>query len=104
MPCEPVAEGASLHELHREIRDPAGVHGELVNRDDVRVLELPGHLSLGNEAVAVEGLARVVLVETLECDVAQQIAVGRRMDVPHATARELAVDNEVWGRRYLFGF
>ena len=53
---EPLVEGAALHELHREVRDAVRVDRELVDRDDVRVLELTRHLRLGDECVAVEAL------------------------------------------------
>ena len=70
---------------------------ELVHGHDVRVLELPGHLRLGDEAVAVERLARELLVEALERDVAEQVAIGGRMNVPHAAAPELRIERRCSG-------
>ena len=67
-----------------------GLTAELVDGDDVRVLELPGDLRLGDEPVAVERLRRELLVEPLERDVAEQVPVGRRVDAAHAPARDLA--------------
>ena len=92
-------EGDALHELHREVGDAAVVDRELVDGHDVRVLELPGDLRLGDEAVAVERLLRELLVEALQRDVAEQVAVRRRVDAPHAAARELLEDAQVRGRR-----
>jgi hypothetical protein len=42
-----------------------------VDGDDVRVLELTGDLRFGDEAVAVERLARELLRKTLQRDVAK---------------------------------
>ena len=92
---EPVAERDALHELHREVRNAVRVDGELVDRDDVRVLELPVHLRFGDEAVAIERLARVGLVEALQRDLAEEVPIHRRVHVPHAATSQLAGDDEM---------
>ena len=100
---EPLAERDALHELHREVGHAVLIDRELVDRDDVRVLELPVHLRFGDEAVAIERLARVRLVETLERDVAEEVAVHRRVNVPHSASRQLARDDEVRRRGDVLG-
>ena len=97
--AQPARERHALHELHREVGDAAVVDRELVDGHDVRVLELAGDLRLGDEAVAVERLLRELLVEALQRDVPEQVAVGGRVDAPHAAARELLEDAQVGGRR-----
>ena len=95
-------ERLALHELHREVWDALRIHEELVHGNDVRVLELPRDLRLGDEAVAVKGLLGELLGETLEGDVAQEVSVGRRMNATHASSTELRVELEVLRRRNAF--
>lgn len=90
----PTVEAGPLHELHREVGH-AVVNGELVRRDDVRMLELACNLRLGDEALDVEALTNKALVEALERHVTEQVAIRRRMHVSHAAAAELLVDAEV---------
>ena len=91
-------ERAALHELHREVRNAVGIDRELVYRHDVRVLQLPGDLPFRDEAVAIEGFGRIVLVETFERHLAEEVAIGRRVDVTQSASRELARYAEM-GRR-----
>jgi hypothetical protein len=88
-------------ELHREVRHAVRIDRELVDRNDVRVLELSGHLRFGDEAVPVERLARVVLVEPLQRDLPEEVSIRRRVHVAHAAASELTVDHQMRGRRDL---
>jgi hypothetical protein len=60
-------------------------------------------LRLREEAVTVEGVPGVLLVDALQRHATEEVAVGRRVDVPHRTARELALEEEVGRRRDLLG-
>jgi hypothetical protein len=101
---QPVMEPGALHQLHGEVGDATRVERELVHRHDVRMLQLARDLGLGHETVAVEGLGDQLLCQALQRDVAQQVAVGRRVNATHAAAPELRVDAEVHRGRNAFGF
>src|SRR5450432_1947840 len=64
--AEPIVERDTLNELHREVRNAVRIDRELVHGHDVRMLELPRNLSLGNERVAIKRCTDGVLVETLQ--------------------------------------
>ena len=59
------------------------------------MLQLPGDLGLGDEAVAIIGVVYVFPIEPLERYVAQQVAVDRGMDVTHGPAAQLVLDPQV---------
>src|SRR5688572_17793942 len=66
------------------------------------MLELSRDLGLADEATLVEGLLRELLVEPLERDMAQEVAIRRGMDATHAASAELREHTQVLGRRNTF--
>ncbi|MBM4360668.1 MAG: hypothetical protein FJ096_21380 [Deltaproteobacteria bacterium] len=67
------------------------------------MLELPLHLRLRNEAIAVEGLLREVLVEALQRDLAQEVLIDPGVHVAYAAATDFGLEHEVGRARDLLG-
>src|SRR2546421_9439393 len=68
--AKPDVEAYSLDELHREIGNAVFGHRELVHGHDVRVLELAGHLRLGDEPLPVHRHRGKASIDSLQGDVA----------------------------------
>ena len=92
---QPFVESDALHELHREIGNALVRDGQFMHRKNVRVFELAGDLSFGDEAIAIHRLAGKFLVEPLEGNPSQQIAISCRVHTPHAAMAKLAVNTQM---------
>ena len=94
---EDLGQGLASDELHREGRGPLLGPFQAVDRHDVRVIELRGHLGFGQEARRQGPVARNVTADDLERDDAAEIEVVRREDIAHAARADVADDIEVLG-------
>ena len=69
-------------EPHRVIRTPGRVAAQAVDRDDPRVLQLPGDLGLQDEPRALVLPPREPVLDDLQRHLALQLAVPRHPDLP----------------------
>src|SRR5437588_163349 len=75
-----IAGASAADEAHRVERLPVGPAPQLVDRDDARVLQLPGDPGLADEAGGEHGLAGVIGPQVLEGDVTAQGGVVGQPD------------------------
>ena len=80
-----------LDVLHRDVVRALGL-AAVVDRDDVRVGEAGGVPRLAAEALDELLVARVPVVEDLDCHAPAQLLVGSEIDVRHPARAELAGD------------
>ena len=84
-----LAKRGPVDQLGGDVLDRRGGAGEAVDVDDVGVLKLRGGAGLTDEALAVVGRARDVLVQDLERDLPLQARVARSVDRGHPAVPEL---------------
>ena len=83
-------EVAPAHQLHREVRPSTGVQPDVVHGDDARVVELAGHLGLGQEALDALGVRRIG--ERLHRDAAIELEVLGLVHRAHPAAADFFSD------------
>ena len=90
---EDVTQGAALDQLHRVVDRAVGGHADVVQRDNVRVLELPRDLRLRHEAV--DGLIGGFLAveHHLERDGANEVVILRLEHRAHAAGGDDALQS-----------
>src|SRR5881394_1977526 len=83
-----LAEGASLHQAHR-IKGPPRIRSasQLVNRDDARMLQLPGDLRLAKEAGAEHSVIRLLGPKFLQRHITAHLAVSGHPDPANPSRR-----------------
>jgi hypothetical protein len=85
-----IPERLAFHERHHVEEEAGGLAG-VVQRQDVRVLEVGGGLDLGQEALAADD-GRELGLEHLYRDLPVVPQVSREIDLGHATFAELPLD------------
>ncbi len=85
-------ERVALDQLHAEERPPVGERAQLIDRHDPRVLELAADLRLLDEPPDDLGVAPQVVAQDLDRHVAAEVGVAALQNLPHPSARDLAVD------------
>ena len=86
-----VAQRAAFHVLHHD-EVGARLLAPVVDRDDVRVVEVRGGLGLAPESLDERRLACELGEERLQRDQAIERLVAREVHLGHATLRDLALD------------
>ncbi len=83
-------QGATLDQLHGEVRPAIGERAQLVDRNHAGMLQLSGDLSLLDEPADQVWLVTMLLEQNLDGEVAAQVAVASLDDDAHAAAGDLA--------------
>ena len=86
--AEHLLQRGALHVFHRVEDLAVFIEAELVHRDDVRVLELPGELRLVHEAQHVLARKLAGCLDDLHRDVAHDAEVARLVHHAHAAAAD----------------
>ena len=86
-----LGERLAVDVLHRDVRDAVGL-ADVEDLDDVRMRQPRGDPPLAQEARAQVLVAREILGEALERDVAAELDVAREVDDRHRAVTERALD------------
>src|SRR5262245_51513602 len=92
--CNDAIESSPRHEFHRNEVDPI-VLGNVVDRDDARVIEGRGALRLLSEPQAAPRVANLVGRKNLDRDETIEVRVARLIDDTHAPFAKLFEDLEM---------